>query len=49
MAVMIDLRGSSANMENPLRTRSGPANKLKETVQLEANWAEEKIQGTKSY
>ena len=33
MAVMIDLRGSSANMENLLRIRSGPANRLKETVQ----------------
>ena len=33
MAVMIDLCGSSANMENLLRIRSGPANRLKETVQ----------------
>ena len=33
MAVMIDLHGSSANMENLLRIRSGPANRLKETVQ----------------
>ena len=33
MAVMIDLRGSSANTENLLRIRSGPANRLKETVQ----------------
>ena len=32
MAVMIDLRGSSANMENLLGTRSGSANRLKETV-----------------
>ena len=32
MAVMIDLRGSSANTENLLRIRSGPANRLKETV-----------------
>ena len=32
MAVMIDLRGSSANTENLLRIRSGPANTLKETV-----------------
>ena len=31
MAVMIDLCGSSANMENLLRIRSGPANRLKET------------------
>ena len=30
---MIDLRGSSANMEKLLRIRSGPANRLKETVQ----------------
>ena len=29
MAVMIDLRGSSANTENLLRIRSGPANRLK--------------------
>ena len=34
MAVMIDLRGSSANMENLLRIRSGPANTLKETVHM---------------
>ena len=33
MAVMIDLHGSSANTENLLRIRSGPANRLKETVQ----------------
>ena len=33
MTVMIDLRGSSANTENLLRIRSGPANRLKETVQ----------------
>ena len=32
MAMMIDLRGSSANTENLLRIRSGPANRLKETV-----------------
>ena len=32
MAVMIDLRGSSANTENLLRIRSEPANTLKETV-----------------
>ena len=32
MAVMIDLCGSSANTENLLRIRSGPANRLKETV-----------------
>ena len=32
MAVMIDLRGSSANTENLLRIRSGSANRLKETV-----------------
>ena len=32
MAVMIDLHGSSANTENLLRIRSGPANRLKETV-----------------
>ena len=37
MAVMIDLRGSSANMENLLRIRSGPANRLKETVQFSHN------------
>ena len=36
MAVMIDLRGSSANMENLLRIRSGPANRLKETVHSSA-------------
>ena len=30
---MIDLHGSSANTENLLRIRSGPANRLKETVQ----------------
>ena len=30
---MVDLRGSSANMENLLRIRSGPANTLKEIVQ----------------
>ena len=29
---MVDLRGSSANMENLLGIRSGPANRLKETV-----------------
>ena len=34
MAVMIDLRGSSANTENLLRIHSGPANRLKETMQL---------------
>ena len=33
MAVMIDLRGSSANTENLLRIRSRPANRLKETMQ----------------
>ena len=33
VAVMIDLRGSSANTENLLRICSGPANRLKETVQ----------------
>ena len=33
MAVMIDLRGSSANTKNLLRICSGPANRLKETVQ----------------
>ena len=33
MAMMIDLRGSSANTENLLRIRSGPANRLKETMQ----------------
>ena len=32
MTVMIDLRGSSANTENLLRIRSGPANRIKETV-----------------
>ena len=32
MPMMIDLRGSSANTENLLRIRSGPANRLKETV-----------------
>ena len=32
MAVMIDLPGSSANMENLLRIHSGPANRLKETM-----------------
>ena len=37
MAMMIDLRGSSANMENLLRIRSGPANRLKETVQYIRN------------
>ena len=35
MAVMIDLRGSSVNMENLLRIHSGSANRLKETVQSE--------------
>ena len=34
MAVMIDLHGSSANMQNLLRICSGPANRLKETIQL---------------
>ena len=34
MTVMIDLRGSSANTQNLLRIRSGPANRLKETVQF---------------
>ena len=34
MAVMIDLRGSSANTENLLRIRSRPANTLKETVHI---------------
>ena len=33
VAVMIDLGGSSANKENLLRIHSGPANRLKETVQ----------------
>ena len=35
MAVMIDLRGSSANTENLLRIRSEPANRLKETVHFQ--------------
>ena len=30
---MVDLHGSSANTENLLRIRSGPTNRLKETVQ----------------
>ena len=30
--LMVDLRGSSANTENLLRIRSGPANTLKETM-----------------
>ena len=34
---MIDLRGSSATMENLLRICSGPANRLKETVQTAAH------------
>ena len=36
MIVMIDLRGTSANMENLLRIHSGPANRLKETVHKKA-------------
>ena len=32
MIVIVDLHGSSANMENILRIRSGPANRLKETM-----------------
>ena len=39
MVVMVDLHGSSANTENLLRIRSGPANKLKETVQIGGNLA----------
>ena len=31
---MVDLHGSSANTENLLRIRSGPTNRLKETMQL---------------
>ena len=32
VTVMIDLSGSSANTENLLRIRAGPANTLKETM-----------------
>ena len=32
VVVMVDLHGSSANMENLLRIHSGPTNRLKETV-----------------
>ena len=45
MAVMIDLRGSSANMENLLRIHSGPTNRLKETVHTQAGIRQSVVSG----
>ena len=45
LVVMVDLHGSSGNMENLLRIRSEPANTPKETVQPFQTWMDQQGQG----